>query len=345
MSQQEQISDNVVRKIQLLLQLAERAKGNETEAAAAMAKAQELLAKYNLDLATVQDKVVNGGTNNQNDALAKRDYAVTKRSAMYQWQRNLVRAIAEANYCKYWTAEVKEELYIPKSKRKYEDDDAKQMRWVKRHKVLGRTANTTVVMIMVDYLMDTIERLLPYPQAERLSRSANSWREGCTDRLIERIQAKAEDMRTADYATQGEAAYSTAIAIRNVVTSEEIGNYDHINGVGAWAKKEAHYAAWESDAQNRALLQEEREKRELAELEAKLALETPEQKKRRLKQEARQRASDERYNQRYWDKQDRKEEREAARRDHSAYRQGSETAEKIGLDSQLKAGKDALKIG
>lgn len=62
--QDPQISDNTVRKIQLLLKLAERTEGNETEAAAAMGKAQELLAQYNLDLATVQDKIVEGGTNN-----------------------------------------------------------------------------------------------------------------------------------------------------------------------------------------------------------------------------------------------------------------------------------------
>lgn len=345
---QEQISDNVVRKIQLLLQLAERTKGNEAEAAAAMGRAQELLAKYNLDLATVQDKVVAGGTNTPDDAMAKRDYAVTKRSAMYKWQQNLVRAIAEANYCRYWVAEVKEELYIPKSKRRWSDDDAMQMRDVKRHKVLGRTANTMSVMIMVDYLMDTIERLLPYPQAERLSRSANSWREGCSDRLIERIQEKAEAMKTADYATQGEAAYSTAIAIRNVATAEEVGNYDHINGAGAWARKLAREAEYEAGRPERearwAAQREEREKKEIAELEAKLLNETPEEKKKRLKKEEKAAEASRRYSERYWDRQERKEERESARRDHTAYASGSRTAEKIGLDAQLKPGRENGKL-
>jgi hypothetical protein len=342
----EVISDNVVRKIQLLLQLAERAHGNEVEAAAAMAKAQELLARYNLDLTTVQDKVVAGGTNTPDDAMAKRDYAVTKRSAMYQWQRNLVRAIAEANYCKYWTAEVTEKAYIPPSKRKYgTEDESHQDIHVKRHKVLGRTANTMSVMLMVDYLLDTIERLLPYPQKERLSRSANSWREGCADRLIERVRDKAESMRKADYATQGEAAYSTAIAVRNMATAEEIGNYDHINGTGAWARKLERDAKWAEESKQWAAAREEREKRELAELEAKLALETPEQKARREKKEAKQREADARYASRYWERQDRKAEREAQRRDHAAYSSGSRTAEKIGLDAQLKPGKEAQKLG
>lgn len=328
---QEQISDNVVRKIQLLLKLAERKEGNEVEAAAAMGKAQELLAQYNLDLATVQDKVVAGGANTPDQAMAKRDYARISRSAMYNWQRKLVRALAEANYCRYWVEETTEERW-------------KRLCNVKRHKVLGRVANTTAVLVMTDYLMETIERLLPYTGRERLSRSAVSWREGCADRLIERIQEKAEAMRTADYAAQGEAAYSTAIAVRNMASAEEIGNYDHIHGAGAWAAKEARAAKWAEDTKLYAIAREEREKRELAELEARLALETPAEKMKRVRKEAKQREADRRYAERYWDRQDRKAEREAARRDHSAYRQGAKTGADIGLDGQLKAGREAPKL-
>lgn len=331
-----EISDNVVRKIQLLLQLAERAKGNETEAARAMAKAQELLAKYNLDLSTVQDKVVEGGTNSPDAALAKRDYAKVSRSAMYAWQRKLVRAIAEANYCRHWVETVWEEKYIPPSKRKFgTEDEVKQEIKVKRHKLLGRTANTMTVLLMVDYLMDTIERLLPYPQAERLSRSANSWREGCSDRLIERIEAKAVAMKTADYATQGEASYSTALALTNVVKAEEAGNYDFLYGEGAWVRRIAADAAYEANAEDRRLRAEERERKELAALEEQLRLETPAQKASRLKKEARADAA----NERYWQREDRRAERDSARRDRSAYAAGSRTAENIGLETQIGAGK------
>lgn len=331
MSQQEQISDNVFRKIQLLLKLAERTEGNEVEAAAAMAKAQDILAQYNLDLATVQDKVVAGGTNTPEDEMAKRDYARIRRSAMYNWQRNLVKALAEANYCRYWVVETNEGRRGEASR-------------VKRHKVLGRLINTTAVLVMTDYLMDTIERLLPYTNRERLSRSANSWREGCADRLIERIKEKAEAMKQADYATQGEAAYSTAMAVRNMATAETVGNYDHQFGKGAWAAKLARDAAWESGRAERLRLAAERETRELAELEAKLALETPEQKARREKKEQAERVKENTANARYWDAQDRKADREAARRDHNAYASGSQTAEKIGLDSQLKPGKTQERI-
>lgn len=325
---QEQISDNIVRKIQLLLALAERTKGNEVEAAAAMSRAQELLAKYNLDLSTVQDTAVAGGTNTPEDALAKRDYAKGSRSALYQWQRNLVRAIAEANYCRYW--HVKELCGKPERLRN-------------RHKVLGRTANTTVVLVMVDYLFDTIERLLPAEYAElgRRSQEASLWREGCAARLIERIEEKAEAMQKADYAAQGEAAYSSAIAIRTMSDGEAAANYDHINGKGAWAQKLAYDAGREERMAGWAKEREAREAKELAELEAKLLSETPEEKAKREKREAKEQERQDRANERYWNAAWNRSSKESSRRSSSAFAAGSRAGEKIGLDAQLKARRKA----
>ena len=131
------VSNDIVRKIQLLLNLAERAAGNEQEAAAAMAKAQELLAKHNLDLSTVQDAAVAGGTN-QTAADVKREKIEAKRNATYEWTRRLVKAISEANYCVYFCRDVP-----IKSK-------SGKTRWAKRHAVLGRADNTAVVLVMTD---------------------------------------------------------------------------------------------------------------------------------------------------------------------------------------------------
>jgi hypothetical protein len=328
-------SDSIVRKIQLLLNLGQRSEGNEAEAAAAMARAQELLARYNLDLATVQDKVVAGGTA-EREAEQKRDYAKSKRSAMYKWQQRLVRTLAEANFCVYWVEETTEKAYIPPSNRKsYEDYDENGMGdiRVKRHKVLGRVANTTGVMIMVDYLLDTIERLLPYPQQERLSRNANLWREGCSDRLVERIKAKAEAMRQADYATQGEAAYTTAIQVADLARKEEAGNYDFRYGAGAWARKLASEAASEAYWTSEAIAARQAERD--AALAASRALETPKQKAAREKREAKDAERQARYSERYWARQDREEAAREARLTSTAYRQGRAKGDSIGLDTQL----------
>lgn len=327
---QEVISDDVVRKIQLLLNLAARTEGNEAEAAAAMARAQEILAKYNLDLATVQDKVVAGGTAAQVQE-AKRDYAASPRSAMYQWQRNLVKAIAEANYCRYWVAEVNTTSWR---------DPKKQIR-AKRHKVLGRVVNTTTVMIMVDYLLDTIERLIPYQGTQKVCRDAVIWREGCADRLIERVRAKAEEMRTPDYAKQGEQGYCTALAVRDMVAKEEAGNYDAVNGAGAWARKLAYDAKWDAEWKAGQAEREARHRLSAEQEAQKLLAETPAEKARRLKREA----AEARRSDRYWDAQDRKTERAEARRYSPAYAAGKQTAETIGLDAQISKGADKKGLG
>jgi hypothetical protein len=338
-------SDSIVRKIQLLLNLGARSEGNEQEAAAAMARAQELLAQYNLDLATVQDKVVAGGTAAR-EAESKRDYAQSKRSAMYKWQQALVRVLAEANFCVYWVDETRELTYIPPKNRKpYEDYDENgraEIR-VKRHKVLGRIANTTAVMIMVDYLLDTIERLLPYPQNERLSRNANLWREGCADRLVERVKAKAEAMKTADYATQGEKAYTTAIQVADLARKEAAGNYDHQYGAGAWAKKLAREAEAEKYWSDEAVA--ERQRIRDAELAAKRALETPAQKAKREREEAKEARRNERFSESYWRRQDREDERREARLNSGAYRAGRAKGDDIGLDGQVSAGTPKKGLG
>jgi hypothetical protein len=345
-TQQAPPSESIVRKIQLLLNLGSRSEGNEAEAAAAMARAQDLLAQYNLDLATVQDTLVAGGTAAR-EAEEKRDYARSKRSAMYKWQQKLVRTLAEANYCVYWVAEVSEQAYVApsyrSSKHGWEDENGHVTVRVKRHKVLGRLVNTTAVMIMVDYLLDTIERLLPYPNNERLSRDANAWREGCSDRLVERITAKAEAMRTADYATQGEAAYCTAIQVADLAKKEEAGNYDAINGAGAWARRLAQRAKLDAywSAENVAVREAEAQER----LAAKLLAESPADRARREREEAKEAARSARYSERYWARADRQAERAEAKRDSAAYREGRRKGDAIGLDSQVGAGKSTPSLG
>jgi len=320
------VTDDVVRKIQLLLQLAERAEGNEAEASAAMAKAQDILARYNLDLATVQDKVVVGGTN-ISKAEVVREKRESRRNATYAWTHVLYCAVAEANYCKYWTADSK-----------VESEKMGRVRWVKRHKVLGRVENTTVVLMMGDYLYATIMRLLPYDKSSWLSSDAIAWCDGCVERLAERIKEKAEAQRTPDYAAQGEAGYSTALAIRSMAEAEDIGNYDAEHGKGAWARKLERDAKYAEDSKLWVAEQQERATRMELELAARLAAETPQERAKREKAEARERKRREEYSERYWDRQDRKAWKESHRRSSDAFKSGVKAGGSIGIDAQVGAG-------
>lgn len=312
---------NVIEKIKKLFAVAQRktnndGSSNEAEASAAMDMAQALLTKYNLDLHTIRDSDKNkpgGGS----AVDGPRERTQINRSAMYRWQQSFWHDLAEANYCFHWTTTLREEH--PKRPGKF--------RSVKRHVILGSAVNVAAVTVMGEYLTETLETLLPYPNTERLSKSAVSWREGCAERLIERIQAKMRDMKKKGVTSEGSS--STALAVRDLETAEYAANYDARYGKGAWSRHlvwEAEYRAGEAD---RIKKNQERWDAEDAALEAARAKETPKQKETREEKEARAAEREER-------KYRRERFREATRLDGNAYNAGRERAEKINLSDQLK---------
>lgn len=292
----EQPNDSVIRKIQKLLALGKRG-GTEAEASTAMDMAQELLAKYNLDMAIIDKAVVEGGTV---AAPEKREKTKIDRSAMYKWQQSLCRRIAEANYCWYWVQEVREPVGKPK-------DGYQKFRMVKRHLILGREANVAAVTFMYEYLVETLEDILPYPHVERLSRSAISWREGAAERLAERIEAKAYAMRNPDKEAST-TVKETGLMLRSVVQSEYAANYDSLYGVNAYANAVAR--------------QEVRKAEEAA--------------KPKVEPTAAQIAAAEKANQKYWKQRERQRQQELERRDHTAYRAGRVVGNEISLQDRLE---------
>lgn len=322
-------NDDVIRKIQKLLALGQSS--NEAEANSAMTFAQKLLAQHNLDFAMVQATAVAGGTVAPPEEARERTRI--SRSAQYRWQRDLWKAIAEANFCWWSLAEVYE------GKRGTNNTTSRVP--VKRHMILGRQSNVIAVRLMGEYLEDTMERILPYPNNERLSRSANSWKAGCADRLIQRVRKQAEDRKKeSDRAADAGAG---AIVLRSVYQTEYQANYDFRYGAGAFARKQLMDAEWEAG-------QEEREKRAAeATLKAEqdwieyLLTETPQQKKAREREEAKEmlrqeRARDRQY--RSWANQDR---RESRRVDDEAYTAGAKAGDKISIGNQVSEGKTKRK--
>ena len=202
----------VIGKVEKLLALS-RNNSNEAEAQSAAAKAMELLAAYNLDMAIVgQNKPVDG----------KR--ADKKRTGgLYSWQRDLWHAVAELNFCRYW--------FIRGLERgsKYE------------HRILGRQENVISTELMAEYLQDTVERLtveygkINFPGKSRFIRELIAYREGMATRLYWRLQEirqqriaeerrKQEEMRTRG--SHG----GSALVLADVINTEEDFNNDYING-------------------------------------------------------------------------------------------------------------------
>jgi hypothetical protein len=107
--------NSLIEKIKKLFAMAQRktnndGTSNEAEAAQAMAMAQQLLAKYNLDMRTIQDSV---SADKKAEAVGgKREKTQINRSAMYRWQQTFWHELAEANFCFHWVIMVDEVRWV-----------------------------------------------------------------------------------------------------------------------------------------------------------------------------------------------------------------------------------------
>lgn len=327
----------LIEKIKKLFAMAQRhtnndGSSNEAEATAAMARAQELLTKYNLDVAVIKEAQEKSGAA---ETTGKREKVSVKRSAMYRWQQNLWKELAKANFCWHWVTEMREQCQVKSCRCNHPEWPRPHI--VKRHVILGSEANVLTVQLMGEYLADTIERLVlqNYSKAESLSRSANSWREGCAARLIERIQERAEKMKAEGFSSEG--ATCTALAVQDLHEKEYAANYDAQYGVGAYARMRKQQAEWEAKRAEREKQYADERKRREEERARTLAGETPEQRKRRETQEAKAAAKQAAADARFWERQWRKQQREAARRDITAYAKGTKAGNSINLDAQVKS--------
>jgi len=231
----------VIEKVKKLLALAER-NTNENEAAAASAKAMELLAAYNLDMAVI-------GRTAKGKQGARTD--TKKKGGLYSWQRDLWKAVCELNFCMYWSIK----------------GTARGSTY--EHRVLGSQANVISAEVMAGYLQQTVERLAQewaksMGYGSVFVRDAIAYREGMADRLVQRLNALraerlAEDERkkreeTVRNAHPGAASTGNALVLADVIETEMDFNTDYLHGLepgttaAARAASKARQAAAEAAA-------------------------------------------------------------------------------------------------
>lgn len=271
---------------------------DEAEAAAAMDKVQTLLAEYNLSLAEVSE--AQGASRSTEDKRVKETY---KRGAMYKYQGSLWGMIAHCNFCFHWLTPVM------KNGRKVNN----------HHYFVGREANVIAVKIMGDYLEATINRLCPWQGKDCVSRSAISWKEGCSARLEARLYERKEALERQSDEHHTANAQGVAIVLRDVRQTEYEKNFDAMYGEGAYVR-----------SQERTRLREEARKTEI------VPAEKPETEAQRTKREAQEAKQRERY--------DRKRQQHWKNKDITAYFAGAKAADTIGLDVQVPAGQERPKL-
>lgn len=95
--------EKILNKVKNLLDLASN-NPNENEAAAAALKAQELMAKYNIELEQLDEK-------KENREIIREIYYASNKHEMKQWKFGLADVVANNFRCKYWTINKKDIVF------------------------------------------------------------------------------------------------------------------------------------------------------------------------------------------------------------------------------------------
>lgn len=325
----DEATQKAVEKIEKLMRLSAN-NPNEAEAALALSKAQELLAAYNLDIATIEQS--SGSSGKRTDEQV--------RGGMFKYQRRLWRSIAELNWCMYW---------LQKVRLNREQQAVLKRRMTHQIRLVGRTVNVIATRNMASYLNGTIERLC----RERLGGDANkqfysawavAYREGIADRVIDKIQERRNDIIEEEERKKAEAARNasregvstgTGLTIAGLDEREEQANYDFLHGEGEWAKKQARAAAWEKNWAERRLRQAEAEAAAERAYSEWAVAHPEEAAKEAEKERARERASEKRSQKRSSHRYRLRSTPEELRKDSSAYHAGWEAGATVSIDPQM----------
>lgn len=309
----------IIDKVEKLLRLAGR-NPSEAEAASAMAKAQEILAAYNLDIGTVEA--------NGTEGRGRREDA-KQRGGMYEYQRELYSAVAQLNFCLHFTYRRWREREVRDYRR---EDGTWRMRavggYVYETRLVGRRVNVLATQQMFAYISGTIERLTrerlherdpDRPNTQLWSRWAVSFREGIAEKVVDKVRerrqlqltAEQEAARAASERAMSGASTATSLTLASLARAEEDANQDFIHGEGYSARRREQRAR-AADAARR----EEADYTRWAEEHPKEARAEAERAERRAAREGCGPA--------------------AREKDWGAYRAGREAGEAVGIDPQAE---------
>ena len=339
----------IIERIQKLMNVTQARGASEAEAAMAARLVQGLLAEHNLSMAAI-DRT--GGAVSEGGKRVK-DTAGFKQ--VYKWQQRLMKHVAEANYCHALVRHA----WVDKNGSqgaKYVFDG---------YDLIGRVDNVTTVKLMFEYLLEAIERLaresVGNDPTRYFTREAHSFKEGCADRLMERVRDQFEEMAKAQEQKVREqqaaarhpgAAPGTAVAIllRDVVQDERDFNEDLRLGLepGTTRREREECKAREEqrvrerDAKMASLLAQGIGKevawymangysREDAESFANPRLSDKPARPQTKREQEREEAA----NRRFWEREARRQAREERRLDRTAYRKGEAAGDTVSLNRQI----------
>lgn len=221
MSDQHDSNEAFIRRLRAMRNMTVDRGASVEEAANAAAMVQRMLAERGMTLAEIAGRDTEPGAASRAE---KREKTKHDRAAMYKYQRDLMEALANNNFCMYF---LDEEWAMSFGKE----------RRVKRHVLLGRESNVIGTTMTYDYLVETMDRLLPYTGMEKRGKEALIWLEGCASRLVERLNdlrrqmaAESEKKKAEEEKRRQHPAYASSgtalVTLDDVYGSEEDLNTD-----------------------------------------------------------------------------------------------------------------------
>lgn len=340
----------IIERIQKLMRLS--SSSNEHEASLAGERMQELMQQWNLTRSDVEGTE----TSVSDDPLkAQREKKQHDASALYAYQQDLMRTIARNNFCLYMVGT--QRIFTATGRfKQWNSETQEYVRYkrVKCHTLIGRSENVTAAMLMYDYLIDMMNRLMLYSGAERRSSDARMWLAGCAERLCERL---AKQRTGAEHNRNLEAKGTPGlIRLTDLYGSEEDLNEDFRRGCepGTTARNRL-----EDEAENRRI--EEATEKLKAEghcweeayylargwrvpenVPRKVERETPEQEQERKREQAKRDKKHLSSRGRSSGGWTQKDQREWDRKHSSAFAAGRRSGDNVGLGGSLGTGKKGL---
>jgi|GEM_PF-2788393 len=167
MQTQTQTPDNVLDRVRKLLRLAQHA-GSEAEAALASTRAAELMARHEIDAATISLE----SSDTRAAEPIDRAHRVTATKKKVGWHMRLAGGAAALYGCRaYW--------------------------WGGAVQLFGRQSAVQAAGYTAQYLIREVERLVDaeHPSQSHTRADRNAWRYGCAERIGERLREQAAARR------------------------------------------------------------------------------------------------------------------------------------------------------
>lgn len=218
-----QATNPVYDRINKLLALANNPAATEAEAALAAEHVQRLLQDHNLTLSQVE---ATGAAAPETQTRTRANH----RGAMYQWQRDLMGALADNNFCLHYVREARvwgsgKHLALT------EDGSYKRYTLEKQHVLVGRDINVRVTLDTYDYLVGAITRAAGAAgyDTKKLTRAISWFRAGAVARLTERLAEVRRRREAEDAARQSQDPPVGNGTHRELVLSDVYGSEADLN--------------------------------------------------------------------------------------------------------------------